>query len=659
LSGLALAQPLFDLMSNNAELFVSLNISRRGVVLWTLLVVLTPPLALWVLEVLVGLALPAARRWAHAVLCGAVASVLAVESLKEWTGLPSLPLIVLGAAAGVGLGALVLRSVIARTWLRYLAFAPVAFSVLFLFFSPVTEIVRNDGAETARVQVGKPSRVVMVVLDEFPTASLLDGNGRVDADLFPNFATLERASNWYRNNSTVAPYTNQAVPAILSGDYPDDPNKVAVASAYPRNLFTLLGNTYDMNVHESATRLCPRALCTGTGTASKERFKSLVSDSLKLWRDFASPERKSTQVGFAAAATDQEAHALPVGQRFVGSLRPATEPRLDFLHLLLPHWPWHYVDENKDQGVQPLRGTYTYRWVSDWTALSGRQRHLLQVQAADMMLGRIISKLRRIGAWDDSLVVVTTDHGAAFTKNEPIRGASAGNFPQIMWTPLFVKLPGQTVGRMDDRPAHSIDLLPTIADVLDVRMPWKVDGHSVLGPPADDGARRLFRWFQNDKSPARGGDFLEFDGPTGFSRTLAARASSATGDPALRLYKIGPYGDLIGREVPAGGDAAGLTASLDDPGRFQRVDPTSRRVPWTQVSGTIDCPPSETPLAVAVNGTVAGLTASYDETPGDPDGCTFWAELVPGLFRPGANEITLFAISGPPGAPVLKPLTVR
>ena len=36
----------------------------------------------------------------------------------------------------------------------------------------------------------RPNRVVMVVLDEFPEASLLDGQGAIDAELFPNFAAL-------------------------------------------------------------------------------------------------------------------------------------------------------------------------------------------------------------------------------------------------------------------------------------------------------------------------------------------------------------------------------------------------------------------------------------------------------------------------------------
>ena len=48
---------------------------------------------------------------------------------------------------------------------------------------------------------------------------------------------------------------------------------------------------------------------------------------------------------------------------------------------------------------------------------------------------------------------------------------------------------------VDDRAAETIDIVPTIADALDVELPWEVDGELLL---AGEGARerpaRLFDW---------------------------------------------------------------------------------------------------------------------------------------------------------------------
>jgi hypothetical protein len=42
-----------------------------------------------------------------------------------------------------------------------------------------------------------------------------------------------------------------------------------------------------------------------------------------------------------------------------------------------------------------------------------------------------------------------------------------------------VKMPGQQVGRVDDRDARTIDIVPTIADSLGLTIPWHVDGRSL------------------------------------------------------------------------------------------------------------------------------------------------------------------------------------
>src|SRR4029078_12793539 len=116
---------------------------------------------------------------------------------------------------GVAAGFYIVRSSVPQQWLRFLAVAPLVFSMLFATASP-TSILLFEDAKAANVTIAHPARVVMIVLDEFPEASLLDGHGRVDAELFPNFAKLSDDSTWYRNETTVAEYTVRAVPAILT-----------------------------------------------------------------------------------------------------------------------------------------------------------------------------------------------------------------------------------------------------------------------------------------------------------------------------------------------------------------------------------------------------------------------------------------------------------
>jgi hypothetical protein len=658
LTGIAVAQPAFDILKKNAEIFVNRSTTRLEVIGLALFFVLVPPIVLWVMEVVVGLVVPAARRWAHAVLAAGVILVIAIEVLKKQTELGEVPLVAVCVPIALLGGWLILRFDGVRLWLRYLSIAPVIFAIMFLFFSPVTTAVFESDPGSAKVTVGNPKRIVTIVLDEFPTESLLDGTGTIDAELYPNFAALAGDATWYRNETTVAPYTEAAVPAILTGDFPTDPSTVNVAASNPDNLFTLLGNTYEMNVHESVTRLCPTGLCGPNQKAAARLhhgFSGLVYDSYKLWKDFASPERQPETITFSGGDILGDRNAQRTGQRFVRSLQRTSKPRLDFLHVLIPHEAWHYLPTGQDyREISAARGLETYKWATDWTALLGRQRHLLQVGATDRLLGKIVAKLKRIDAYDDSLLVVTADHGAAFTQGNPVRGMSERNYPQIVWAPLFIKTPGESEGAVNDSPARTIDILPTIADHVDVKMPWKVDGHSLLKPVPADQPVRVFEWEFSPLKPPPGTKFVTLDGPEGFAAAMQGQASDASGDPAVELYKIGDYAELFGREaqpleVPV---SPAPTGTIENGGRFARVKPKSKRVPWAYVQGTVRGVDQETPLAITVNGVVAGFSATYRD-PSSPDRQSFWTLVPPTSFERGRNEVRVYVIRGDPSAPEL------
>ena len=61
----------------------------------------------------------------------------------------------------------------------------------------------------------------------------------------------------------------------------------------------------------------------------------------------------------------------------------------------------------------------------------------------------------------------------------------------MAWVPLFVKEPGQTEGVVSDANVLTVDVVPTIADVLDIDIPYPVDGRSALGSPRADQAKPI------------------------------------------------------------------------------------------------------------------------------------------------------------------------
>src|SRR5699024_5267292 len=57
---------------------------------------------------------------------------------------------------------------------------------------------------------------------------------------------------------------------------------------------------------------------------------------------------------------------------------------------------------------------------------------------------------------------------------------------EIVWVPFFVKTAGQTEGVISDDPVRNIDLTPTIADLLDVDIPWRHEGRSAFDGGSGD-----------------------------------------------------------------------------------------------------------------------------------------------------------------------------
>jgi arylsulfatase A-like enzyme len=96
----------------------------------------------------------------------------------------------------------------------------------------------------------------------------------------------------------------------------------------------------------------------------------------------------------------------------------------------------------------------------------------------DSRLGRLVDRLKQGGLWDDALVVVTSDHGEAFGERGLIdHGVSV--YQDQVWVPLVVKYPRGAAPRVVDDAVSTVDVLPTVLDVLGIDAPEDLRGRSL------------------------------------------------------------------------------------------------------------------------------------------------------------------------------------
>ncbi len=636
--GFVFARPVLASFGESPETLLEVGATGRTVVLFAILWVLGPPLVLWLAGLPTRWLGSRVRTAVHVGVLAVLVAIFVAQTLIQsgtWSRGPIWVLAVLTAGVAAWLW---LRFVNARQFVDYLAAAPVLFLVIFLFFSPAADILEGSNAETATSGAHVP--VVFLVFDEFPTASLLDGTGGIDPKVFPNFERLASMSTWYRNNTTVAATTGRAVPAILSGRIPAGHPVAPVVSQYPQNLFTLLGPGYTFHVDEPLTALCPPRLCVGSAGGG---VRHLVRPSVHLWMDRFHRAGPAVDVMIGADQADRG----PRFEDFTRDIAATAGPRLDFVHAILPHVPWDLLpsgrtyDEGTDNGISP----YTYVWVDPEVARVGRERHLLQLQYTDHLLGEVLDRLQARGALDRSLLVVTADHGVAFDDMQPLRATTPQNLTEIAWSPLFIKSPGQTAGRVDDRNAESVDILPTVADIVGVDLTAPVDGRSLRGPDRKTSTKYLVPFDQNQvKTDADGR--IEIHGTQRF-HDLLTRAPGYRGSDALAPLRTGAYPDVVGRPADTLGSGAPVTGRVRLDERTLEYDPQSGRVP-TMVRADVRVGADST-VALVVNGIVTG---TY--TPAEDHRARF--AVSESLLHPGRNELSILAIDGPPHTPTLHPI---
>ncbi len=261
LSAIVIAQPIFDALQRSTYAFPGHQIDGSDLELYTALLLLLPPVVMLAIELLAGLASRSLRGLVHLIWIGLLVGLFAWQVLTNDDVQSGFLRLLIPLAVLVGVTVLYLRFDAARQLLRVLAFAAPIVAGLFLFTDPISSFTLPEGGNVPKAEIDSKTPVVLLILDEFPMTALLNEREQVDAKRFPNFAALSHHSDWFRNALTVADTTEQAVPAILTGDFPK-PNGVASYTDHPRNLFTLFNSSsYKLNISESETDLCPPDVC--------------------------------------------------------------------------------------------------------------------------------------------------------------------------------------------------------------------------------------------------------------------------------------------------------------------------------------------------------------------------------------------------------------
>jgi arylsulfatase A-like enzyme len=167
------------------------------------------------------------------------------------------------------------------------------------------------------------------------------------------------------------------------------------------------------------------------------------------------------------------------------------EPFFLFVHTYETHQPYTNAEGFADGFLDPDYGGELTETVNPWS-LGGKARDSAEVRRAkalydgeiaraDHYIGRLLDLLRRQDRYDNTAILVTSDHGEEFLEHGGIEHATGKVFDENVRVPMIFKPPGGGDGATVAMPTSSIDLVPTLLELAGLETPTTLTGRSLVG----------------------------------------------------------------------------------------------------------------------------------------------------------------------------------
>jgi len=311
---------------------------------------------------------------------------------------------------------------------------------------PGTSVVIDDAGDEAGAPAARDLNIILVTIDTLRADRVsCYGSDRVDTPVLDRFAS---EGVRFSNAASTVPFTLPAHTSILTGLYPPG-----------HGVRENVGYT----VGEELTTIAE--VLAGDGWSTAAFVSSFVLDS--RWGIAQGFDHYADDFDLSTFETTPNLSAVQrSGDETIASTvawiddRPDNQPFFIWLHLYDPHDPY--------EPPEPWASRYPGRPYEG------------EVAYTDSLLGGFRAELEARGLLENSLVVLTADHGEGLGDHGE---ASHGFFiyDTTIHVPLIIRTPdGAAKGSVVDTAVSHVDLYPTILDAAGLDGPTAVHGRSLM-----------------------------------------------------------------------------------------------------------------------------------------------------------------------------------
>ena len=310
--------------------------------------------------------------------------------------------------------------------------------------------------------IAKGKNVIMIQVESLGGFALnQEVNGK---ELTPNLDALASTSQFFPNNRFVigAGHTSDADFVANTSYFPL--NDAAVFVRYGQDDFTSLPKTLEANGYSAYAY---------HGYNRNFWNRNVALSSLGYQKFYASDnysDGKKINLGlndgdFLLETADY--------------IKDQPKPSLSYAITLSSHVPFDITDDTKNLGIN----------TADYPEQVGG--YLENINYVDRMLGKFFDKLKAEGLYDDSLIIVYGDHVPVLSAFKAGTISYDPDTVQGKEVPLIIKLPQETTGKTYENKSTSLDITPTVLDLLGIKTNQLMFGQSLFADNSQTGTLKV------------------------------------------------------------------------------------------------------------------------------------------------------------------------
>ena len=320
------------------------------------------------------------------------------------------------------------------------------------------------------------NNVFLIILDEVSFNFITNENEKIKDD-FINLKQFENNSTFFTNAHSSFDFTSKAILSVLS--FGESLNNEIIENKnhyfkdlnlYNNNLYKELAKTHNINVFASYN-YCYYHIkfinyCISNINKNADLINSLKSYFYSIYL-YITPQfiinrlHNLNIINKDRSLENYFTNEINLIDHFINyiNLSP-NEKNLYLLHTNLTHQPW-VLDENGNINLEhAIKEEDKIKNISKL-----KNYYYKSILYTDKKLGEIFNFLKDKNIYDESLIIITSDHGISFDENIFLRMNGKIN-NQISKVPLIIKKPLQKKGKIIKEYVNIIDIGSTLINML-------------------------------------------------------------------------------------------------------------------------------------------------------------------------------------------------